>query len=136
CHAKIDPAGFALESFDVMGAWRDRYRALVDGEPQAGVGHNGQKFTFHPGLPVDASGELPDGRKFRDVRELKTLLLADQRPSARNVARQLIVYGTGAPVRFADRARVEQILDAARPSGYGVRTIVHEIVQSDLFLNK
>ena len=37
CHAKIDPPGFALESFDVIGGWRDRYRALGDGEPRAGV---------------------------------------------------------------------------------------------------
>ena len=71
CHAKIDPAGFALESFDVMGGWRDRYRALSDGPPEPGIGHNGQKFTFHAGPPVDSSGTLPDGRTFRDIRELK-----------------------------------------------------------------
>src|SRR5262245_40320251 len=74
-HAKIDPAGFALENFDVMGGWRNRYRAQVDGPPEPGIGHNGQKFAFHPGPAVDASGTLPDGRSFRDVRELKRLLL-------------------------------------------------------------
>jgi hypothetical protein len=136
CHAKIDPAGFALENFDVMGAWRDRYRALVDGPPEPGIGHNGQKFAFHPGPAVDASGTLPDGRSFRDVRELKRLLLEDERQLARNLTRQLLVYATGAPVRFGDRRRVEQILDRAAPRGYGVRTIVHEIVQSELFLSK
>jgi mono/diheme cytochrome c family protein len=136
CHAKMDPAGFALESFDVMGGWRDRYRALGDGAPEKGIGKNGQRFTFHPGPPVDCSGELPDGRRFTDVRELKKMLLSDERQVARNLARQLIVYATGAPVRFGDRAKVEAILDRTAPRQFGVRSLVHEIVQSELFRNK
>lgn len=136
CHARIDPTGFALESFDVMGGWRDRYRALSESAAETGIGHNGQRFTFHPGPAVDSSGVLPDGRPFRDIRELKRLLLADERAIARNLARQLLVYATGAPVRFGDRGQVERILDQAASRGYGVRTLVHEIVQSDLFLNK
>jgi hypothetical protein len=59
CHAKIDPAGFALENFDVMGGWRDRYRSEAGGEPAQGIAKSGQKFAFHHALPVDASGELP-----------------------------------------------------------------------------
>src|SRR5205814_1846724 len=116
CHARIDPAGFALENFDVMGGWRTNYRAadpaltvIPPGAPAPanvtpGVGKNGQRYVFHNGPMVDASGELPDGsalssskgRKFKDVRELKALLLADQRQIARNLTRQLVVYATGA----------------------------------------
>ena len=136
CHAKIDPAGFALESFDVLGGWRDHYRALGDGQKVPGIGKNGQAFAFHPGQPVDPSGVLPDGRKFDDVRSLKKLLLADERQLARNLAQQLIVFATGAPVHFGDRATLEQILDRAKPQHYGVRSLIHEIVQSSLFQNK
>jgi mono/diheme cytochrome c family protein len=136
CHAKIDPAGFALENFDVMGGWRDRYRSEAEGELAQGIAKSGQKFAFHYALPVDASGELPDGRKFRDVRELKQLLLADERQIARNLARQLAVYATGAPIHFADREPIEQILERASSSHYGVRSLIHELVQSELFLNK
>ncbi len=136
CHARIDPAGFALESFDVMGGWRDRYRALGEGEPEQRIGHNGQKISFHPALPVDAGGELPDGRKFRDIRELKKLLLADETQIARNLAQQLAVYATGARVRFGDRPQIEQALERAASSHYGVRSIVLEIVQSELFRSK
>ena len=136
CHAKIDPAGFALENFDVMGGWRERYRAQGEGAPEKGIGKGGQKFAFHTGLPVDASGELPDGRKFRDIREFKQLLLDDEKQVARNLARQLAVYATGAPIRFADRAKIEDVLQRASSSHYGVRSIIHEVVQSDLFLNK
>jgi hypothetical protein len=133
CHALIDPPGFALEAFDVVGAQRDKYRALGDGTKATGIGKNGQAFAFHYGLPVDASGILPDGRQFASVRELKTLLLADDRQLARNLASQLIIFATGAPVRFSDRPKLEAILDEAKPSGYGVRSIVDAIVQSPLF---
>jgi hypothetical protein len=136
CHAKIDPAGFALENFDVMGGWRDRYRAEGDGVPEPGIAKSGQKFAFHYALPVDASGELPDGRKFRDVRELKQLLLDNDKQIARNLARQLTVYATGASVRFSDRNEIEQALARASSSHYGVRSLVHEIVQSELFRSK
>jgi hypothetical protein len=159
CHVKIDPAGFALENFDVMGGWRDRYRAALDNatatnakntatpaaasvasapapKPEPGLGKGGQKFAFRYALPVDASGELPDGRKFSDIRDLKKLLLTDERAIARNLARQLVVYATGAPVRFSDRAEIERILDRTAKSHYGVHDLVQSIVQSELFLKK
>ena len=136
CHAKIDPAGFALESFDVMGGWRDHYRALSESEPEPGIGHNGQKFAFHQALPVDASGQLPGGGKFSDIRELKQLLLKDEPQIARNLAQQLTVFATGAPIRFSDREAIEQMLKHANAKHYGVRDLVHEVVQSELFLNK
>src|SRR5204862_2057109 len=109
CHAKIDPAGFALENFDVMGGWRERYRSEAGGELAKGIAKSGQKFTFHYAQPVDASGTLPDGRQFRDIQELKRLLVADERQLARNLVRQLTVYGTGASIHFSDRAEIEQI---------------------------
>ncbi|BDC52445.1 hypothetical protein F183_A47600 [Bryobacterales bacterium F-183] len=138
CHRKIDPPGFALESFDVMGGWRTRYRAAADtAKPEPGVGFSGQKFAFHYALPVDATGTLPDGSSFRDVREFKRVLLAREEDTvARNLARQLLVYATGAPPGFADRKRVDEILAGAKASGYGVRNMVHGIVQSSLFQAK
>jgi hypothetical protein len=137
CHRKMDPPGFALESFDVMGGYRERYRAVSDKvKPVKGQGMNGQAFAFHYALPVDSAGELPDGRKFKDVRELKKLLVQDEVPIARNLVRQLTVSATGAPVRFSDRDEVEKILAAAKGSRYGVRSLVHAVVQSELFRNK
>ena len=136
CHAKMDPPGFALESFDVMGGWRERYRSEGEGELAKGLAKSGQKVAFRWALPVDATGDLPDGRKFRDIREFKQLLLADEKQIARNVARQLTIYATGAPIGFADRAQIEEVLQRASSSHYGVRSLIHELVQSDLFLNK
>ncbi len=137
CHAKIDPPGFALESFDVFGGYRERYRALGEGgEPVPGFGKNGQPFAFRKALPVDPSATLADGRAFGDVRELKRLLLEDERQIARNLVGQLITYATGTPVRFGDRTAVERILDDNAGAGYGTRSLVHAIVQSELFQNK
>jgi hypothetical protein len=137
CHSKMDPPGFALESFDVMGGYRERYRAVSDKvAPVKGHGMNGQAFAFHYALPVDSAGALPDGREFKDVRELKNLLVKDEVPIARNLVRQLTIFATGAPVRFSDREEVEKILAKAKANDYGVRSIVHAIVQSELFRNK
>jgi hypothetical protein len=136
CHARIDPAGFALENFDVMGGWRERYRSEAGGELAKGLAKSGQKFTFHYAMPVDATGELQDGRKFQDIRELKKLLLSNDRLIAANLARQLAIYATGAPIGFADRQEIEQVLDRASSSHYGVRSLVHEVVQSELFREK
>ncbi len=137
CHSKMDPPGFALESFDVMGAYRERYRAASDDAPPVkGHGMDGQAFKFHYALPVDSAGVLPDGREFKDVQELKKLLVQDETPIARNLVRQLTVFATGAPVRFSDREEVEKILAAVKERQYGVRSIVHAIVQSELFRNK
>ena len=138
CHRNIDPPGFALENFDVMGGWRDRYRAFAEGaRPEPGIGLSGQPFAFHYGLPVDAAGKLPDGRTFKDIREFKQLLLdREEKTVARNVVGQLVTYATGAPVGFSDRKQVEEILDKTRGSEYGVRDMVQAIVASDLFRNK
>ncbi len=137
CHNKMDPPGFALESFDVMGGFRDRYRAVDEAKPAApGRGKNGHPFAFHYGLPVDAAGTLPDGRPFADIREFKNLLRTEDALLARNLARQLVVFATGAPVGFADRPAINAIVAAAKAKNYGVRALVHAVVQSDLFRSK
>jgi Protein of unknown function (DUF1588)/Protein of unknown function (DUF1585) len=137
CHRRIDPPGFALESFDVMGGWRERYRASAEeSAAEAGIGMNGWKFTFHYGLPVDPSGELSDGRAFRGIRDFKRLLGRDQEGIARSFVRQLAVYATGTEVHFGDRPQIEDIVKRARGSGYGIRSLVHGIVQNDLFRSK
>lgn len=113
------------------------YRALGDeGDAVEGIGKNGHAFRFRLAQPVDCQGVLASGEEFGDVRELKRLLAADARRIARNLVHQLIVYATGAPVTFADRAEVEEILDRAAPGDYGVRTLIHEVVRSRMFRNK
>ncbi len=137
CHAKIDPPGFALESFDVMGQWRDHYRSLGEGSQRIeGIGRSGNEFVHYIGQPVDASGHLYEGGEFGDIIEFKKMLLEDKETIARNLVEQLVIYATGAPVRFADRDEVDAILEETKESEYGTRSIIHAIVQSPLFLRK
>jgi hypothetical protein len=134
CHAKIDPAGFALESFDVIGGLRTRYRSLENGDPAPRGKIDpfiGIKFKLGP--PVDPSGELPDSRAFKDIRELQTLLAADRRALLKNLAEKFLVYATGREIAFRDRDAINAIVIAADKQGGGVRTLLHEVVESPLF---
>jgi len=123
CHVKIDPPGFALENYDPAGLWRDHYPLLV--------GRSVKK-----GALIDASYELPDGSSFDDIRGFRQRVLQHPESIARNVAEHLIVYGTGASIRFSDRQPIEAIVQSTQPSDYGFRSILKAVVTSDLFLTK
>ena len=106
CHVKMDPYGFALESFDVVGEWRDKYRATgVMAREDSRRSFMDAGIWYHFEKPVDCTGELPDGRPFKDLAELRDLLAADEEGLARAFLGHLIAYATGAPVSFADRRR-------------------------------
>ena len=120
-----------------MGRWRENYRSLGEGSERIeGVGRSGNEFVHFIGKKVDASGMTPQGEPFEDILQFKKLLLQNEEVIARNIIDQLLVYATGAPVGFADRSEVSAILEKSRASEFGVRTIIHEIVQSPLFLRK
>jgi len=133
CHTKIDPAGFALESFDVIGGWRDHYRSVGKGKP---VTIDGRKMPYYEGPKVDPADVLPDGRPFKDIDELKQLLLKDKDQLARALTGQLVTYATGAAPTAADKAEIEAIVNKIHDKDHGLRTLVHEIVQSNLFRRK
>jgi hypothetical protein len=134
CHAKFDPVGFALENFDVMGAWRDRYRGMEKGEKVTGFDPAGHPYTYFVGPAVDASGKLPGGNSFHDIHDVKRQLAAHPRQLAKNLLEHLVLHATGTPVGFADRAEVETMLDACAVKGYRVRDLIHALVGSSLFL--
>ena len=136
CHATFDPVGLALENFDVLGRWRTHYRGTTEGERVSGIDHTGHDFVYTLAGPVDASGKLADGRSFRDIRELKALLVANPRLLARNFLRQLIVYATGTPVRFSDRTEMETMLDACAADGYRARDLLQSLVRSKIFMGR
>jgi hypothetical protein len=123
CHTKIDSLGFALENFDVMGRWRDEYRVL--GGPDLA--------TPRKGPAVEADYRLPDGRDIRNIDDLKQFLLEDKDQLARALAEKLLIYGTGRALRFSDRDRVREVVERIRGRNYGLRSLIHEVVQSRAF---
>lgn len=133
CHAKIDPPGFALESFDVIGGYREHYRTTGNG---GSVVVDGRRMPYHKGKPVDPSDVMPTGEKFKNVDEFKALLLKEKDQLARALTERLVTYATGASPQAADKAEVEGIVRRVREKDYGLRSLVHEVVQSKLFLEK
>ena len=137
CHKLIDPPGFALECFDVIGGFRKRFRSKENGDRVEGVKLHGRNvWEYKHGLPVDSSGRLPTGETFETIDEYKKLLVSEREKVARNLITQLIVYSTGAEIQFSDREEVERIVDRCRKSDFGVRTMIYEVIQSKLFLHK
>ena len=140
CHVKIDPPGFALENFDVIGGWRERYRIVpapgqrADYVPLKGDFPRQMRVALGP--PVDASYQMENGATFRDVDEFKALLLRDKEQIARCLAAKLLVYATGAGLQFADRPVVAEIVARSKAKSYGLRTMIHEVVQSAVFGSK
>jgi hypothetical protein len=134
CHAKMDPPGFALESFDVIGGFRDRYRSIGEGDP-APRGSIDPRIgiSFKLGPKVDASGQLPDERTFIGISDFKALIADDERALLHNLAKQFLIYATGRDVAFSDRAALAEIVARAEKQKGGIRTLLHQIVASPLF---
>lgn len=123
CHRKIDPPGFALESFDAAGQWREYY-------PR----QSGKKIV--KGAKIDPSYTTASGESFKDFAEYRALVGEDLRGLARNLARQLVVYGTGAEIGLSDRDDLDVIVDRAAKENFGLRSILEEVVTSRIFLTK
>jgi hypothetical protein len=85
---------------------------------------------------VDCSGTTPDGKSFGDIKELRRLLAQDPSQLAHGVTRHLLTYATGELVSPLDQSAIEAIVSGAAKDTYGLRSLIHGIVQSDLFRSK
>lgn len=137
CHRVIDPPGFALENYDVIGGWRENYRSLGKDFPKpVNIPASAKNVQWRVGPPVDASGTTPDGKAFQNLADYKKLLLAQPASFTRALAEKLAVYGSGRGMGFSDRDELHRIATAVAAKGYGFRDLVHEVVQSEIFKNK
>jgi len=112
CHRRIDPLGFALENFDAIGAWRDEY------------GKN---------LPIDASGELPNGDTFSSVLEFQQHIIKREGQFTRNLTEKLLTYGTGRELVPTDRSAIDAILREMKQDNKGLTDLIEEVVLSEVF---
>jgi hypothetical protein len=136
CHQMIDPPGFALESFDPIGGWRDHFRRLGEGEKPAEIFAGAKKVSYKVGLPVDASGELPDGRPFAGFIEYRDLIAADKDLLAKAFLTKLLTFSTGREMGFSDRPEINTLVQKAAEKGYGVRDLILLTVSSEIFRRK
>jgi hypothetical protein len=113
CHAVIDPLGFALENFDVIGGWRTRDER---------------------GIPVETSGTTVSGASVEGLTGLRTLLLARPEQFPRTVTAKLMAYALGRVLDYHDRPAVRTIVRDAAVHGYRWSDIILGIVRSPEFL--
>lgn len=111
CHARMDPLGFALENFDAIGGWR----------------------TMDANLPIDASGQLPDGTKFQGPAELRKLLVNHRDEFVSTLTEKLLTYALGRGTDYYDQPAIRGILREAAPKSYRWSSLVVGIVESTPF---
>ncbi len=134
CHRMIDPPGFALESFDVMGGYRTHYRSIDKGTKKR-IFRGDFRFEIKLGLPVDATGEF-SGKPFADINSFKKLIAKEDRQIARNILNRLLIHATGGIATFSDRAVLEKILDEHEAEGYGFQSLILSVLDTPMFLHK
>lgn len=120
CHVRIDPPGFALETFDPIGGARESYR-------RAGK-------SKQPPIRVEANGELPDGRTFDGFRGFREHLMNDREKVIRAVAGNLMTYASGRELGPADRPTIDKVVEATQQNNHGLRSMIHAVVDSELFI--
>jgi mono/diheme cytochrome c family protein len=111
CHVKMDPLGFALESYDAVGKFRQ----------------------LDVGRPVDVSARMPDGTEFMGLSGLQNYLLDHRDEFTRAFTERLLTYALGRGLEVYDQPKVRAIARAAKADGYRIQTIILGIVNSEPF---
>jgi Protein of unknown function (DUF1592)/Protein of unknown function (DUF1588)/Protein of unknown function (DUF1587)/Protein of unknown function (DUF1585)/Protein of unknown function (DUF1595)/Planctomycete cytochrome C len=126
CHKKIDPLGFALESFDVIGGWRENYRALTEGKGR-------QRAQLTKGPAVQPADEWLGVGKFAGFSEFRELVKKRDHLVIENVTHQLATFALGRAPGFADREPLKAIATKARAQGSGMKTVALDLISSPIF---
>jgi hypothetical protein len=122
CHAKLDPYGLALENYDAIGQWRERF--------------NGEGFRGNNAPVLDVSGSFPDGRKFTTLEEYKTGLLQNKDRFARAFSIKMLTYALGRPVGYVDHELVDALVADLKKNDYRIRSLITAITASEPFNTK
>jgi hypothetical protein len=112
CHAQMDQLGFALENFDAIGEWRNRYSS---------------------GSPVDATAELPDGTKINGPAELRKVLMSHSDEFLTTVIEKLLIYALGRGLEAADAPAVRKVKREAARAGHRFASLIQGVVTSTPF---
>jgi hypothetical protein len=111
CHNRMDPLGFGLENFDVLGRWR----------------------TTENGLPVDAVGKLPSGETFEGAAGLKNVILKRKDEVMRHLSRKMLGYALGRALTKFDDCVVDDAMKALRENNYRASALIETIALSTPF---
>ena len=112
CHLPMDPLGLALENYDAIGQWRN----TGDGD-----------------LPIDASGQLPNGTQFYGLDGLREILLDRSNEFSGTVTEKLFAYAIGRPPEYFDKPTIRQITRNAALDNYSWSSTIMGIIKSAPF---
>jgi hypothetical protein len=122
CHAKLDPYGLALENYDAIGAWRERF--------------NGEGFRGSNGPTLNVSGTFPNGREFATLVQYKAGLLAEKEKFARALSTKMLTYALCRPVGYTDHQLIDSLTVELKKDDYRIQTLIYAIVASEPFNTK
>ncbi|MBV9252289.1 MAG: DUF1588 domain-containing protein, partial [Acetobacteraceae bacterium] len=109
CHSRMDPIGFALENFDGVGEWREK----------------------DAGVPIDASGRLPNGEQFNGASGLTKLLLEKHKGEfIETVTEKLMIYALGRGMAPDDKPAIRAIARKAAEHNYRMSAFIEAVVES------
>jgi hypothetical protein len=111
CHKIMDPIGFSLENFDLVGRWR----------------------TLDNGLPVNTSSEMVDGTPVNGPADLRSALLARPEAFMTSISERLLTYALGRELEYFDEPAVRRIVRQANEAGFTLKALVQAVVASDPF---
>src|SRR6476469_9766641 len=115
CHKVLDPIGFGLENFDAIGRWRDKDDS---------------------GGPIDATGELPGGKKFSTPTELKRIIGERKDDFTRTLASKMMAYALGRQSEGYDEIVADQLANVIAKDGYRMQTAIVGVVTSYPFTHR
>lgn len=122
CHFKLDPYGLALENYDAIGKWRERF--------------NGEGIRESTAPALDVSGKFPDGQRFTTLEEYKAGLMARKDKFARAFCTKLLTYALGRPVGYADHEQLDALTAVLKKNDYRIQPLLYAIVASEPFNTK
>jgi hypothetical protein len=114
CHRIMDPLGFALENFDLLGRWRDT----------------------DAGAPVNARDTLVDGTTIDGVGELRSVLIGHSQSFVTGFSEKLLTYALGRRLEARDQPAVRRIVADAREDEFRFSSVVLGVINSVPFQMK
>ncbi len=115
CHEQIDPLGFALENYNAVGKWREKYEN---------------------GRDIDMQGTLFRKHAFENITNFKDAILVEKDRFARGLAGHLLSFSLGRELGVADSVILDKIAEASAKDGYRFKYLIREVVKSEPFLTK
>jgi hypothetical protein len=111
CHRILDPMGFALENFDLIGEWRE-----YDGPSK-----------------VDSTGQLADGTPVKGPADLRRAVLSRSDAFMTTATEKLMTYALGRPLQAHDMPNVRAVVRRAGANGNRFSSLIAGIIESDAF---